>query len=136
MAGGVAVGVRGLDGRAVALGAAVALVIVVPAAVVGQRLSGEAGGEPTNAVFVFFGAVLTGFLVGGYLAARRAPAAPYINGALAALAAYLVVQGVGVVLRLVEGEAVSVVQIAFNGLVAYASGLVGGLVAARGGRRR
>ena len=131
----MAVGLHLLDWRAVATGAAVAVAIAVPAALVGERLSESGGGEPSNAVFIFFGAVITGFLVGGYVAARRAPSAPHVNGALAALAAYLLVQGVGVALRLAEGEPVNVVQLVFNGLVAYAAGLVGGMVAARRGSR-
>lgn len=121
--------------RAVALGAAAAMAVTVPAAVLGER-SADATDEPSNLVFLWFVLVLAGFVLGGFLAARAAPGAPFSNGAVAALLAYALVQGVGVVLVLVRGERLRLAQLAFNALVAYASGLLGGLLASRRAARR
>lgn len=118
--------------RAVLVGAAVALVVCVPAAVVGQVLTDR----ESDAVVVPFLAVLVGLAAGGYAAARVAPTAPYTNAALAALLAFVAVQAVGVVLRVARDDPVRITQIVFSGLLAYASGLLGGVVASSRASRR
>lgn len=123
---------RDVDGRAVLLGAAIALVVCVPAAVLGQVLTDR----ESDAVVLPFLAVLLGLAAGGYAAARAAAAAPYTNAALAALAAFVLVQAVGVVLRVVRDDPVRITQMVFSGLIAYASGLLGGVVAVSRGTRR
>jgi hypothetical protein len=124
--------VRDVDWRAVLTGALTAIVVCVPAAVVGQVLTDR----DSDAVVLPFLAVLLGLAAGGYAAARVAPTAPYTNAALAALAAFVAVQVVGVVLRVVRDDPVRVTQIVFSGLLAYASGLLGGVVASSRGERR
>jgi putative membrane protein (TIGR04086 family) len=113
--------------RAVGIGAGVAIAIAVPSALAGQLLADA----ESNLVFLFFLAVLVGFVLGGSAAARRAPEAPFTNGALAAVAAYLLIQGLAIISLLVRGEPIRVPQILFNALVAYGSGLLGGLMASR-----
>jgi hypothetical protein len=113
-----------LQRSAVAVGAAVAVAVAVPASLASLAID-----EGSSLLFPFFAAVLLGFVAGGFVAGRRAPAAPYSNAAVAALAAYTLVQGVGTVRRSVAGEPVSLVQMVFNGLLAYASGLLGGVLA-------
>lgn len=123
---------RTVSPRAVGVGAAVAVAVCVPAAVAGQVLTDR----ESDAVVVPFLAVLLGLAAGGYVAARLAPEAPYSNAALAALAAFVAVQAVGIVLRVARDDPVRVTQIVFSGLLAYASGLLGGVVASSRGERR
>jgi putative membrane protein (TIGR04086 family) len=111
------------------------MVVTVPAAVLGERTA-DGADDPSNLVFLWFAVVLAGFVLGGWLAARTAPAAPFSNGAVAALVAYALVQGVGVVLLLARDEPLRPAQLAFNALVAYASGLLGGLLGSRRLARR
>ena len=92
-----------------------------------------AGDEDTNMVFAFLAPVLIGFGAGAYVAARRAVAGPLTNGALAAVTAFVVVQGVGLVRRLAAGEPISLTSIAFAALLAYSCGLIGAVIAMRQG---
>lgn len=118
-----------VDGAAVLRGAAVAIAICLPLALIGQQVVDEGDGSPlTGLLFV---AVLAGFAVGGFVAARAASTAPYTNGGLAALAAFMVIQGTAVVVRLVAGGGVSVPVLVFNGLLAFGCGLAGGTIASR-----
>ncbi|HUF32707.1 MAG TPA: hypothetical protein VMN58_05820 [Acidimicrobiales bacterium] len=120
---------RAVDLRAVALGATVVVAVALPLAVadVVARDDGEAG--PLS-LLAFVGTLVV-FVVGGHLAARRAPASPYSTSALAALAGYVVVAAIGVASRTIRGDGVSITRIAFNGLLAYACGLLGGALASR-----
>ena len=117
-----------VDRRAVALGAVVAIAVALPAALVAQVVVDDAD-NPLS--FVFFALVLFGFAAGGYAAARHAPDAPFSNGALAALAAFVVIQGFGAIRRAIIDDPVSVASVMFTALLAYAAGLLGALVAAR-----
>jgi putative membrane protein (TIGR04086 family) len=125
--------VTALDWRAVLLGAAAAVAIAVPTAVLNAAVVDD--GEETNLVFGTLLLVLAGFAVGGFVAARRAPDGPLANGAVAALCAFLVVQGAGVVRRLAADEPLSLPSLAFAALLAYSSGLLGALAASRRGGR-
>ncbi|MDP8987838.1 MAG: hypothetical protein M3N11_05755 [Actinomycetota bacterium] len=87
-----------LDRRALVAGTLTALAVIVPVTVLGAILGG--GVEDTNLVFLLLAPVLVGFGAGAYVAARRAVAGPLTNGALAAVAAFGLVQGVGLVRRL------------------------------------
>ncbi len=118
-----------LDRRALIAGTLTALAVIVPVTLLGELVG--AGDEDTNLVFAFLVPVLIGFGAGAYVAARRAVAGPLTNGALAAVAAFVVVQGVGLVRRLVAGEPISLASIAFAALLAYSCGLVGAAIAMR-----
>jgi hypothetical protein len=116
-----------LDGRAVATGALVAIVIAVPAATVGTAVidDGSSGA-------IAFGLVaLVGFLAGGWVAGWRQPAAPLANAAAAALAGFAVAQAVALALRLADDRSVSVANIVVNALLATSVGLAGGWLADR-----
>lgn len=115
--------------RAVALGAAVAVALALPLAV--ADTAAREGGEAGPLSLLAFVGTLVAFVVGGYVAARRAPASPYSTSALAAVAGYVVVAGIGVASRSVRGDGVSITRIAFSGLLAYACGLLGGGLASR-----
>ncbi len=118
-----------VDTAAVGRGALVAIVICLPLALLGRQLvDPDDGSVLTPLLFV---AVLTGFAVGGFVAARRATGAPFTNGGVAALLAYVAIQGVGLVVRLVDGDPPSAATLVFNALLAFACGLAGGALAGR-----
>lgn len=116
--------------RAVAVGAGVALAICVPAAILAQVLD-EAGtvDDDSSWLLVLFGVILVGMGIGGFVAAERRLDAPLTNGAVAALAAYLLVQTIGAVRLLASGDDVTWVAIPFFALLSAAAGMTGGLVA-------
>lgn len=116
--------------RAVAVGAGVALAVAVPAAILAQVLD-EAGTVDDDSwwLLVLFGAILLGMGLGGYVAANRRLDAPLTNSAVAALAAYLLVQTVGAIRLLASGESVAWAAIPFFALLSASAGMAGGLVA-------
>ncbi|MFP5577442.1 MAG: hypothetical protein ACLGIZ_04280 [Acidimicrobiia bacterium] len=116
--------------RAVAVGAGVALAICVPAAILAQVLD-EAGtvDDDSSWLLVLFGVILVGMAAGGFVAANRRLDAPLSNGAVAALAAYLLVQTIGAIRLLASGDDVTWVAIPFFALLSAAAGMTGGLVA-------
>lgn len=122
---------RVLDREAIVPGAAVAIALTLPAALVSQAVMDE--GESDSLSFLFLLLVAFGFGLGGAVAARRAPGGPLANGAIAALSAFAVIQAIGLLRRLVAGDDVSLPSIAFAALLAYSCGLLGALVASRTG---
>lgn len=124
-----------LDGRAVLLGAAVALVVAVPPAVIAQVRADRDTLEASSWVLVLFALILIAFVAGGWVAARQGPAQALANGAVAALVAFAVVQGYGVARRLADGDDVRWLAILFNALLTASCGTVGAVLASRRGRR-
>lgn len=118
---------RALDLKAVARGAAVAVGLALPVSLVGLVV---VGGDD-SIVFAFLVLVLVGLSAGGYVAARRVPGAPLLNGAAAAVGAFALIQAVGIVRRLATGDTVSLPSVAFAAFLAYCCGLLGGAVASR-----
>ena len=121
--------------RAVAVGAGVALAICVPAAILAQVLD-EAGtvDDDSSWLIVLFGVILLGMGIGGFVAANRRLDAPLTNSALAALAAYLLVQTIGAIRLLASGDEVTWAAIPFFALLSTSAGMAGGLVADRRAR--
>ena len=119
-----------LDPRAVGAGAVLAIVIALPAALVGEAAA-DGSEDPSGLVLLCFVVVLLAFVAGGWLAARRALDAPYSNGAVAALTGFAVIQLGGIVANLVQDDPVRGASIAFSALLATASGLGGALLATR-----
>lgn len=112
--------------EAVGAGVARALAVVIPAAVVQVII-----GAPALRSLLFL-VVLVGFGVGGHRAATLAPAAPLTNAALAALAAFVLAQVVGIVVGvLTGGGGFTPVRVAFLGLLATSCGMVGAMVSLR-----
>ena len=120
-------GLRDLDLRAVALGAAVVLVVGVPVATIGSLLVDEG----SNAAFPLAILTLFAFMAGGFVAGSKRPDAPLIHGAAAAFAGFAVAQTVSIVLQLVQDDDISVVAVAFNALLAANIGLFGAWLASR-----
>jgi putative membrane protein (TIGR04086 family) len=119
-----------LDWGAIGIGAAVALALAVPAAVIGQAVVGD-DEEVSNVVFLFTAVILAGCAAGGFVAASKRPDAPLSHGAIAALAAYVVVQGIGIAAIVVRDDEIRIARIVFNALLSASVGMIGGLVAER-----
>ncbi|CAN5190626.1 hypothetical protein BH18ACT4_BH18ACT4_05380 [soil metagenome] len=79
--------------------------------------------------------ILFGCSAGGYVAGTLRPDTPLIHGALASLAAYGVIQAIGLLLLIVRGDDIPIVVLVFNALLAASVGVLGGLVANRRGAR-
>lgn len=118
-----------VDRSAVLAGARLAVMVAVPAIVLGQALESAAGG---NAVIPLYLVILGGLCAGGRLAALRQPESPLTHGALAAIAAYVSLIVVIVLIQLALGrEVADPVSQVFNGLMAASAGMFGGYLAAR-----
>lgn len=115
---------------AVLAGMLVTLAVAVPTALLAQTLD-EAGTveDDSTWLLVLFAVILAGMVAGGHVAARRRPDAPLSNSALAALSAYVLVQGIGAIRLLVAGDPVTWVAIPFFALLCSAAGMSGGLLA-------
>jgi putative membrane protein (TIGR04086 family) len=120
------------DLRALAVGVWVAVAVALPAVLIAQIADAVTSGEdPPVIVYPLFVVTLAGLGLGGFVAASKRPDAPLRHGILAALVAFAVMQGIGVVRNLVAGNDIAVVPIAFNATISALLGLVGGLVADR-----
>lgn len=118
-----------VDRSAVLAGARLAVMVAVPAIVLGQALESAAGG---NAVILLYLVILGGLCAGGRLAALRQPLSPLTHGALAAIAAYVSLIVVIVLIQLALGrEMADPVSLVFNGLMSASAGMFGGYLAAR-----
>ena len=122
-----------VDRAAVVRGAAVAVAVCLPLALLGQAVDDADGSSFTALLFV---GVLAGFAAGGAVAARRAREVPFTNGGLAALVAYVAIQGTALVVGAVtDGDPPSVPSLVFNALLAYGCGVAGSALAGRRARR-
>ncbi len=121
-----------VDLAAVGRGTAVAVAVSLPVSLLGLVVVDD--GDDPGVVFALLLLVLAGLGAGGYVAARQVPSAPLLHGTVAALAAFALIQGVGLVRRVATGAPFSLPSIAFAAFMACCCGLLGGVVAAR--RRR
>lgn len=110
---------------AIRAGAAVCLVVTVPAAVAQAVLADGEGGEQSRWVYLTLSAIVVAYLVGGAVAGRIATAAPMINGAAATVAAFAVVQFAAAVVRIAGGDGINPLALVFNVLLAASIGTVG-----------
>ena len=119
------------DRKAVGSGALAALAIAAPAALIAQAID-SVSDSGWSAVLV--PVILVGFGVGGYVAAQRSATAPYANGAFAAAAAFVVVQVIGIVRRVIADESLRWGAYLFNAFLAACVGALGAIVASRRAR--
>ena len=118
-----------VDWRAVVAGAVAALVLALPAGLIGAIVVSD---DSNNGVFAFFAIIMIGMLAGGFVAGSKRPDAPYLHGALASGAAYLGAQLVALVVKATRGSDLrSPVVYVFNLLLAMSFGVVGGVIAER-----
>ncbi len=115
-----------LDPKIVISSALAGLMIVVPAVVIFQVIS-DGGG--TSSRLLYFGLVILGFVIAGFGGGRQERSTPLMHGAAAGAAVYVVIQLVGLVLRLVNGESINVIQYAFLLLLASTAGVLGAMFA-------
>lgn len=124
---------RSIDVRAIGRGALVAAVLCLPFALIGRVVADDGGPPVLTSLFV---AVLIGFAVGGFVAARAGGALPYTDAALAALTAFVVIQGTAALVSVARGDTPSLPAVAFSAMLAIGAGVAGGLVAVRRTGRR
>ena len=123
-----------LNRDAVLKGMAAAIIVCLPLAIVSNVVRDHDDRSPL--LPLLFLAVIVGFVFAGFVAARAAGEAPYSNGAVAALAGFVVIEVVAIVVRIVGGKPLHPGRIVGTGLIAYAAGLLGGVVAAYGRPRQ
>ena len=118
-----------VDRKAVVDGARLAVIVAVPAIILGQALESAAGG---NAVIPLYLVLLGGLCAGGRRAALRQPLSPLTHGALAAMSAYVaLILGIVLIQLALGRETADPVSLVFNGLMAASAGMFGGYLAAR-----
>jgi putative membrane protein (TIGR04086 family) len=118
-----------VEPRAVTRGALVAGVVCLPLALISTVVIEE--NQPSNWAVPLFLGVLLGLVAGGWVASRAATDSPLVSGALAGLAGFVIVQSIGVVIRLAEGDDVGWTKIAGTAVLAYGCGLTGAVLAER-----
>ena len=119
-----------LEVRPIIPGAAVTLVIAFPVGIVNQILVDRGTideGSPWALPFFFL--IVFAAMLGGYVSGRRAPDAPLLHGAAASAAAYVVVQGIGVIRRLVVGDPLHWISYLYLVVLMATCGMVGALAA-------
>lgn len=124
-----------VDRRAVLAGARLAVLVAGAAIVLAQTIKSL---TDTDANLLLYLVLLGGLAAGGRVAGRRQPVSPLTHGALAALAAYVILIVVITVIRLALGrEVADPVSLLFNALMAASAGILGGYLAiVRPGRTR
>lgn len=101
------------------------LVVVAPAAVVSHFVVNE--DSSAALAYVFLIVIMFGFASCGYAAARLKSTTPMMHGAIAALLAYVIVQGVGIVTSLARGSDLNPIGYPLLAGLAASCGLVGAL---------
>jgi hypothetical protein len=118
-----------IDRPAVLAGARLAVLVGAGAIAVAQAITSLTNGDANLPLYLV---LLGGLGAGGRLAALRQPDAPLTHGALAAMAAYVVLILVITGIRLTLGKEVAdPVSLVFNGLMAASAGMFGGYLALR-----
>lgn len=113
-----------VDRDAVLAGARLAVLVGAASIVLAQAIKSL---TDTDANLLLYVVLLGGLTVGGLVAGRRQPASPLTHGALAAVAAYLILIAVITAIRVALGrEVADPVSLIFNGLMSASAGLFGG----------
>jgi putative membrane protein (TIGR04086 family) len=121
--------VNRVDWPAVRAGAIVAIAVCLPISVLGNVLIDDP--EHSSATTLVFAAVVVGFAIGGFAAASRSSEMPYSTGAIAALTAFVLIEIVVVIARVIRDDDIQVTVIVANAFFAYGAGLLGGALASR-----
>lgn len=118
--------------QAMLRGTVTALVVVAPAAVLNNLLIDSGDIDATSPVtFLFWFLILLGGAAGGWATVRLSPEAALPYPAGAAALSYIVMQAIGVVLRLVDGDPISWISYPFQALLMATCGMLGGMFARR-----
>jgi hypothetical protein len=117
--------------QAVWRGAVTALVVVLPVAVFNNVLVADGEDASSPLVLLLFGLILLGGASGGWAVIRLSSRAGLPHAAAAAAGAYVVAQGLGVVLRLVRGDDINWLGYPLAALLMATCGMLGGMFARR-----
>jgi hypothetical protein len=117
--------------QAVWRGAVTALVVVLPVAVFNNVLVADGEDASSPLVLLLFGLILLGGASGGWAVIRLSSRAGLPYAAAAAAAAYVVAQGLGVVLRLMRGDEINWFGYPLAALLMATCGMLGGMFARR-----
>jgi putative membrane protein (TIGR04086 family) len=125
-----------IDRSAVFRAMIVSAVITVPFAILGTAASDDSSLGWASWLAVV--GVLLGLVIGGFVAARdQRVGAPLTNGIVAAVGVYVVVQGIGILKRVVVDEQLNWARYVSSLLLSIVAGTVGALLAtAASGSRR
>jgi hypothetical protein len=117
-------------------GAVTALVVALPVAVFNQLLvsSGDIE-EGSPAALLFWLLILFGAAAGGWGVLRLCPGAALAHAAGAGAIAYAVVQGIGIVSRLLRGEELSWIAFPLLALLMATASMLGGMFGRRWNRQ-
>ena len=116
-----------VDRSAVVAGAKLAVIVAAASIVIAQAIKSL---TDSDANLLLYLVLLGGLAAGGRVAGKRQPLSPLTHGALAALAAYVVLIVVITAIRLALGrEVADPVSLLFNGLMAASAGIAGGYLA-------
>ena len=116
-------------------GAVTALVVALPAAVFNELLVDSGDTERGSAVGLFFTAlILFGAAAGGWGVVRLSRDAPLSYAAASGAIAYAIVQGIGIVSRLLRGESLSWWAFPLLALLMATSAMLGGMFGRRWNR--
>jgi hypothetical protein len=118
-----------IEWNAVRAGALAAIAICLPVSVIGKVLVDDP--EHSSVTPVIFVAVLAGFAVGGWVAAKRSLQSPYTVALLSSLGAFVLIEAVSIVSLAIRDKDINVIVIISNAFFAYASGLLGAAIVAR-----
>jgi hypothetical protein len=120
---------RDIEWDAVRAGALAAIAICLPVSIIGKVLVDDP--EHSSVTPIIFIAVLAGFAVGGWVAAKRSLESPYTAALLSSLGAFVLIEAVTIVSLAIRDKDINVIVIISNAFFAYASGLLGAAIVAR-----
>ena len=120
---------RDIEWDAVRAGALAAIAICLPVSIIGKVLVDDP--EHSSVTPIIFVAVLAGFAVGGWVAAKRSLESPYTAALLSSLGAFVLIEAVTIVSLAIRDKDINVIVIISNAFFAYASGLLGAAIVAR-----
>ena len=128
--------VRGVEVSlpAVRYGVMIIAMFAGPCVIASQILADHKSGTSAAPILLFLGVVF-GFSLGGFGAARTRPDAPLMHGALAAAAAFAIIQTFGAIRRLSAGQNVHPLGIAFNFMVAVVAAMIGSMMVNSSGHK-
>jgi putative membrane protein (TIGR04086 family) len=124
-----------LDRSALIAGIVTAVIISVPAALIGQAIDDPSTNDnPSAGALLLVGVVLFGLAAGATVAAmRQQVGAPLVHGIVTAIVTFVLVQGIGVIRHIAANEDVLWSRVLSSALLSMVAGTVGGII---GGRLR
>ncbi len=113
-------------------GTVTALTLVLPAGIINQLLvNNDTIGAASPFAILFWVLIMLGGAAGGWAVLRLSPQARLSYAAGAGALAYVIVQSIGVVRRLIIGEAISWIAYPMLGALMATCGMLGGMFARR-----